>query len=171
MEEILIVDGYNIIGSWPRLRELKEKGNLEGARDELLDWLSEYQAFKGRKVIVVFDAHQVSGQGKKYKDRRLTVHFTKENETADEFIEKLVGDLNHRKRMVYVATSDYTEQRVIFGRGALRISARELFNEQEMVKDNILETVKHKNQSLKQNLFSVIDSETIKFFENLRRKK
>ncbi|TCS81566.1 NYN domain-containing protein [Tepidibacillus fermentans] len=171
MEEILIVDGYNIIGAWPQLRELKEKGLLEEARDQLLDWLSEYQAYSGREVMVVFDAHQVPGLGKKYKDRRLTVYFTKENETADEFIEKLVGDLHHRKRMIYVATSDYTEQRVIFGQGALRISARELAIEQEMVKNSIQRSVNKRNQELKQNISSVIDQETIKFFENFRRKK
>ncbi|MFV9511679.1 NYN domain-containing protein [Tepidibacillus sp. LV47] len=171
MEELLIVDGYNIIGAWPKLRELKEAGNLEEARDQLIDWLSEYQAYSGRTVIVVFDAHQVPGLGKKYQDRRLTIYFTKENETADEFIEKLIGELKNQKRTIYVATSDYTEQRVTFGQGALRISARELLLEQEIVKDLIQQTVSKRNQGLKQNIFSAIDSETIKFFENFRRKK
>ena len=171
MEEVLIVDGYNIIGAWTNLRDLKEQGNLEEARNELLHWLSEYQAFSGRKVIVVFDAHQIPGLGKKMKHRRITVHYTKENETADEFIEKLVGQLQHKKRIIYVATSDYTEQWLIFGQGALRISARELALAKVELQHSIEKTVKKENKTLKQNLFSEIDMETIKYLENLRRKK
>ena len=89
MEELLIVDGYNMIGAWPQLIDIKKK-ELGRARDELLAILSEYQVYSGNKVIVVFDAHQVPGIGKKIKEYRIDIYYTKENETADELIERLV---------------------------------------------------------------------------------
>jgi len=82
-------------------------------------------------VYVIFDAHRVPGLGRTYKQQKLTVIYTKENETADECIERLVGELSGRGRHIYVATSDLVEQRVAFGKGALRISARELLIEIE----------------------------------------
>lgn len=171
MEEILIVDGYNIIGAWSYLRELKINGKLEEARNSLLSWLVEYQAYSGQSIYVVFDAHQVPGLGKKYKEKTLTIFFTKENETADELIEKLVKKLNHRRKQIYVATSDYTEQKVIFGQGALRISARELEIEKEITKKSIEKRVDKKNEKMKSNIMSSLDEEMIKFFENWRRNK
>lgn len=173
MEEILIVDGYNIIGAWPQLRNLKIKGFLEEARDELLDWLIEYQAYSGRNVIAVFDAHQVPGLGKKYNNIRITVYYTKENETADELIERLVKTLHNRRRRIYVATSDYTEQRVIFGQGALRISARELALEKKTTQSSIKQNVFEQNQNnkMKSSILSNLDDEMIKFLDNWRRKK
>lgn len=171
MEEILIVDGYNIIGAWTELRELKERGKLEEARDQLIVWLEEYQVFSGREVIIVFDAHQVPGIGKKYQNQRTTIYYTKENETADELIERLVKDLNRRKTQIYVATSDYTEQRVVFGEGALRISARELAIEKKTIEEKIHDKVKKSNRKIKSSILSALDDEMIKYFENWRRKK
>lgn len=170
MEEILIVDGYNIIGAWTELRRLKENDNLEEARDRLLDWLVEYQAFSGRKVIVVFDAHQIPGPGRKF-NKNITVYYTKENVTADELIERLVRELNSRRKTIYVATSDYTEQNITFGQGALRISARELALEKKTVKENIDRKVDKNNKKIKSTIYSALDEEMIKFFENWRRKK
>jgi len=124
-EDILIVDGYNMIGAWPELEKLKQE-RLEDARDRLLDLLANYQSYAGMTVYVVFDAFRVPGLGAAYKQHRLRIVFTREKETADECIERLVGEMTSVKRNVYVATSDQTEQRVAFGRGALRLSAREL---------------------------------------------
>lgn len=171
MEEILIVDGYNIIGDWNELRELKKKGQLNEARDRLLNWLIEYRAYSGKKIIVVFDAHQVPGLGKKYNSKEITVYYTKENETADELIERLVKSLESRNRRIYVATSDYTEQKVIFGQGALRISARELAIEKEVTKKSIDLKLIKSNKKLKSSILSSLDEEMIKFFENWRRKR
>ncbi|MGD9678244.1 MAG: NYN domain-containing protein [Vulcanibacillus sp.] len=171
MEEILIVDGYNIIGAWTELRHLKEKGLLSEARDDLLTWLGEYKAFSGRTVIVVFDAHQIKGKGKKYFDQRVIIYYTEEDETADELIEKLVVKLNHKKKRIYVATSDYTEQRVVFGQGALRISARELEIEKEALGKSITNKVNSSNDKINSNIFSNLDEEMKKIFEKWRRSK
>lgn len=136
MEQILIVDGYNVIGAWEELRE-KKKISLEEARDDLLAKLAEYQGFTGVRVIVVFDAYNVKGSGKTLNQYRLEIRFTKEKETADECIESLVRSLAHHRRQIYVATSDYTEQKVTFGYGALRKSARELWLEVQQINREI----------------------------------
>lgn len=126
MRELLIVDGYNMIGAWAELVILAEEGSLEAARDQLIAMLADYQGYSGRRVIVVFDAYYVPGAGKTYQQHRIDVRYTKEKETADECIERLVYEKASRHRRIYVATSDMVEQHMIFGSGALRISAREL---------------------------------------------
>lgn len=140
MRSILLVDGYNIIGDWPKLREL-QKQDLEGARDILIEKMAEYQAYSGTRVIIVFDAHMVPGLGKTYKDFAVEILYTKEKETADERIEKLVIELKRVDTKIYVATSDFVEQRVIFASGAYRKSARELRTEVEQLEKRIAKDV------------------------------
>ena len=139
--DILLVDGYNMIGAWKELRALKAD-KLIDARDRLIEMMAEYKAFSGWRVIVVFDAHLVPGIEKKKKQFDVEVIFTRENETADERIEKLTVQLMTRRDQVHVATSDLTEQWVVFAQGALRISARELEIEMELVQENITKKVK-----------------------------
>ncbi|MBY0121899.1 NYN domain-containing protein [Bacillus sp. S/N-304-OC-R1] len=139
--DILLVDGYNVIGAWPELRALKKK-DLSSARDRLIEKMAEYQGFTGYRVIVVFDAHFVKGTEKKYKDSKVEVIFTRTNETADERIEKLAISLSNRRTQIHVATSDYTEQWAIFGQGALRKSSRELLNEMNSIESKIEKRVK-----------------------------
>lgn len=134
--DILLVDGYNIIGAWPQLQKLK-KNNLAEARDVLIEKMAEYQAYTGFRVIIVFDAHLVKGIETKEKNYRVEVIYTRENETADERIEKLAISLNNIKTQIHVATSDFTEQWAIFGQGALRKSARELLNEMKVIEGRI----------------------------------
>jgi predicted RNA-binding protein with PIN domain len=155
MEEFLIVDGYNIIGAWPVLAKLKDM-ELEAARDKLIHMLAEYQSFSGMKVYLVFDAHQVPGLGKKYVQSKLRILYTKEKETADELIERLVTNLMGRRKQIYVATSDMMEQHVIFGKGALRLPAGELLvkikQSQKEVRHQITPTQSSKRNSFESNL-------------------
>ncbi|OMP67964.1 NYN domain-containing protein [Domibacillus epiphyticus] len=134
--DILLVDGYNMIGAWPELRQLKDT-DFAGARDRLVKLMAEYQGVHGCRVIVVFDAHFVKGTEKKYHDSKVEVIFTRENESADERIEKLAIELNNVRDQVTVATSDYTEQWAVFGQGALRVSARELLTELSEMRKSI----------------------------------
>lgn len=154
-DDVLLVDGYNMIGAWPELERLKEH-DLEDARDKLLDMLADYQGFTGMQVYVIFDAHQVPGLGKTYKQNKLTIVYTKEKETADECIERLCNELIARRRNLYVATSDLVEQHVAFGKGALRISARELLIDIGQNRKEIEQTIKEekpvKRNSLDQNI-------------------
>lgn len=164
---ILLVDGYNIIGAWPELRALKEH-DLPAARDRLVERMAEYQAYSGFRVIVVFDAYYVQGTEKKYQNHKIEVIFTKENETADERIEKLAISLSNRKTQVHVATSDYTEQWAIFGQGALRKSARELLIEMSSIERGIEKKVK-KIQEKKPVSKIKMSDEMAEIFEKWRR--
>jgi predicted RNA-binding protein with PIN domain len=168
MMNILIVDGYNMIGAWPELRKLKEEDDLAAARDLLIDKMAEYQGFTGDQVIIVFDAHLVQGNEKKYKNHQVEVIFTKEHETADERIERLAKSLINVRTKVYVATSDYTEQWTIFSQGALRKSARELLAEMETIEKDISKKLQHIQQKTPMSKVPLTE-EVAKIFEKWRR--
>ncbi|HLR92822.1 MAG TPA: NYN domain-containing protein [Atopostipes sp.] len=136
-KELLFVDGYNMIGSWPHLVKLQRQDDMAAARDTLLHELSEYAKYEQVEVRVVFDAHFVPGIQKQYDRYNLTVIFTKEDETADSYIEKAVGEENLYTTNVVVATSDLAEQWLIFQRGASRKSARDLYKELKHTKQKI----------------------------------
>ncbi|MGO2082195.1 NYN domain-containing protein [Vagococcus sp.] len=145
--QVLFVDGYNMIGFWPELAQLKKQEKLADARDLLLFMLSEFAKYKGIEVIVVFDAQFVPGIQNKYDEFGLTVIFTKVDETADTYIEReaslKINPLTH----VRVATSDLAEQWIIFSKGALRVSARELYKAIKESEKNILADTKEYHYS------------------------
>jgi uncharacterized protein len=165
--DILLVDGYNIIGAWPELKDLKIK-DLPAARDRLVELMAEYQGYTGYRVIVIFDAQYVQGIAKKYRNHQVEVIFTKENETADERIEKMAIQLSNRKTQVHVATSDFTEQWAIFGQGALRKSARELMIEMNVLSKKIEKRVQ-RIQEKKPPIRIPISEEMAEIFEKWRR--
>lgn len=122
-ETYLLVDGYNIIFAWEELRSLAER-SIDGARDRLMDICSNYQGFAGCTLILVYDAYKVKGNpGSVQKYHNIYVVYTKEAETADQYIEKTVHEIG-RKHQVTVATSDALEQMIIWGDGAVRLSAQ-----------------------------------------------
>ncbi|WP_088006735.1 NYN domain-containing protein [Indiicoccus explosivorum] len=165
--DILLVDGYNIIGDWKELKQLKDS-RLADARDRLLDRMAEYASYKGWRVIVIFDAHLVPGLESKNSRHRVEVIYTRQNETADERIEKLAAALRNRRDQIYVATSDNTEQRVIFAQGALRISAREFEIEMEEIEKRISKRVKEIQDSRAISKIQLSD-EVAEIFEKWRR--
>lgn len=123
----LFIDGYNIIGAWPELVELRED-NLEDARRRLVDIISEYSVASGFCTCVVFDGWKVKGnRGTTVENPYIDIIFTPEGMTADMVIERLVARLP-RFQKIYVATSDRLEQETILAQGGLRISAMELYN-------------------------------------------
>ena len=129
-KEYLLVDGYNIIFAWETLRELAAR-DIKAARDALMDRLSNYAGFVKRSVICVFDAYKVSGGTERvYRYHNIDVIFTREAETADLYIERAAHELS-RRYQVTVATSDAIEQIIIYGAGAVRLSARNFLAEVE----------------------------------------
>ncbi len=127
-EEYLLVDGYNIIFAWESLKELAQV-NLDSARGRLMDILSNFQGYRKMHLILVFDAYKVKGNpGSTVRYHNIDVVYTKEAETADQYIEKVTHEIG-RKHYVRVATSDGLEQLIIMGAGAIRVSARELLEE------------------------------------------
>ena len=130
--EYLLVDGYNIIFAWPELKKMAE-ADIGAARDTLMDILSDFHGMNAGTLILVFDAYKVAG-GREAVSRyhNIYVVYTKESETADQYIEKTVYDLGKNNR-VTVATSDGLEQMIILGEGAVRMSAAGLL---EAVREN-----------------------------------
>ncbi|HEY4532189.1 MAG TPA: NYN domain-containing protein [Kurthia sp.] len=167
--EILLVDGYNIIGAWKELQQLKQR-SLVDSRDRLIEMMADYQAFSGMRVIVVFDAYLVPGRATKLKQHNVEVIFTKSKETADARIERLTNELMNRRTKVYVATSDMTEQNVIFGNGALRKSAREFEIDYLTTQKNISEKVQETVQKIPVRKINISDEVALKL-EEMRRGK
>lgn len=164
---VLVVDGYNIIGDWEELKRIKQT-DIGQARDRLIELLADYQAFTGMRVIIVFDAYYVKGIESKLKEHKVEIIYTKENETADECIERIVKELKNVINQVYVATSDYAEQRTIFGRGALRISARELYIELKDIDREIKQEIEQ-HQNVKPKTKIPLDQHILDKFEKWRR--
>ncbi|BCB01970.1 NYN domain-containing protein [Bacillus sp. KH172YL63] len=165
--DILLVDGYNIIGAWSELNELKQK-DLAAARDRLVELMAEYQGYTGYRVIVVFDAYYVQGIARKYNNYKVEVLFTRENETADERIERLAIELSNIKTQIHVATSDFTEQWAIFGQGALRKSARELLTEVKVIEKKIERKVRNSSENRPASKIQ-LSEEVAEIFEKWRR--
>ncbi|MBR3069933.1 MAG: NYN domain-containing protein [Lachnospiraceae bacterium] len=127
-KEYLLVDGYNIIFAWENLRALAQR-DIKAARDTLLDDLSNYAGYTKANVICVFDAYKVAGGTEQvYRYHNIDVIFTKEAETADLYIEKAAHELT-KQYAVKVATSDAVEQVIIYGAGAIRLSAMNFYEE------------------------------------------
>lgn len=137
-EEYLLVDGYNVIFAWEELKEIA-RVSLDGARGRLLDILCNYQAIRGCRLIAVFDAYRVAGHPTEIMDyHNIHVVYTKEAETADQYIEKFAHE-NSRRYDVTVATSDGLEQIIIVGEGCHLLSARELEQEVKALGEELME--------------------------------
>ncbi len=168
--EYLLVDGYNMIHAWQELKELAEV-SLESARQKLLDMLSNYKGTQKTHIIVVFDAYLVKGNvGSIYQYHNISVVYTKEAETADHFIERVVNRLSKYDK-VSVATSDGLEQMIILGEGGQRITAQELrqhvLQEQKEIRKKYIENKPPKNNLLADN----IDKDALDWIEALRKQK
>ena len=136
MKNVLLVDGYNVMGAWPQLTRGRSLG---GARDELIHRLSDYAGFTGQRVILVFDAWQSDATFSSVEHSpALEIVYTASGETADHYIERASAELAEQvaaeRVKLRVASSDGVEQTVVLGRGALRISSRELIREMQRVK-------------------------------------
>lgn len=160
-EEYLLVDGYNVIFAWEELGELA-KENLDGARGKLLDLLCNYQAVRKCNLMVVFDAYRLAGHPTEVLDyHNIHVVYTKEAETADQYIEKFAHE-NSGKYEVTVATSDGLEQIIILGAGCGLISSRELKEEIERVLSQTLQDFKDTHPGRKNALEDMLPEQTIK---------
>lgn len=135
-KEYLIVDGYNMIFAWDGLRQ-QAGYDLSGARERLLDLLSNYCGFHPCELIIVFDSYRVrGGTGSRSRHNNLRVVYTQEDESADLYIETLVGKIG-KNYAVRVATSDALIQLSALRSGVLRVSAAELERELERTNGEI----------------------------------
>ena len=134
--EYVLVDGYNVIHAWDHLREMVAE-HMEVARNLLINTLCNYQGYKKCELILVFDAYKIKGHQREVeKFNNITIVYTKEAETADMYIERASYKLAKNNR-VRVVTSDGMEQLIILGNGAIRVSAREFFDEIKAAEEEI----------------------------------
>ncbi len=135
-KKVLIVDGYNVIFAWEDLRELSEN-DIEAARNRLAHLLANYSAFTGAETTLVFDGYRVPGnRGEQYDLDGVHVVFTKERETGDLFIEKMIQGLG-RNTEARVVTSDGIIQLSALRKGVLRMSSAEFEREMDET-DNMI---------------------------------
>lgn len=167
--KIIFVDGYNVINSWPGLRDTKNH-DFDFARQELIGVMQNYSVYQGCRTFIVFDAHLQPGSIEKKEKitENLYVIYTKEKETADAYIERSVNNLD-RKYETYVVTSDWLEQQVIFQRGAVRISSLEFYHEVKKTETTInLKTCK-KYSDKRNYLQDIIQKDVLEKLEKIRR--
>ncbi|MBS7006826.1 translation factor GTPase family protein [Anaerostipes sp.] len=166
-KKYLLLDGYNIIFAWDDLRELAED-NIDAARGKLLDIMSNYQGIRKCELIVVFDAYRVTGHETEILDyHNIHVVYTKEAETADQYIEKFAHENGH-KYDVTVATSDGLEQIIIRGQGCSLLSARELLEEVHLANQLIRDEFLSKQKKEKHYLLDSVSQEELEKMKNLK---
>lgn len=171
IKEILVIDGYNIINAWDELIEISDT-SLENARERLNFMVAEYSSYKGIYSYIIYDAYKVkSFLSREEKMENITVIYTKENQTADSFIEKFIHDFeDKRNTIIRVATDDMAEQNMVLGKGANRMSTRELYLEVNESQNNIKEKINKKHVS-KNTLDTILDQDVVDKLENMRRGK
>ena len=164
-----MVDGYNIINAWRDIFDVSGEP-LEDCRDRLANMLSNYQGYRNLNIILVFDAHLLKGsQEKNINFDNIKIIYTKENESADNYIEKFVHKLGN-VHTIRVVTSDYLEQTMVLSNGGIRMSPRELREELETADKNIKPMLK--SRTVKSNIIeSHMNPELLEKLEKLRRGK
>lgn len=169
-EKYLLVDGYNIIFAWEELNELS-KTTIDGARGKLMDILCNYQGMKKCHLILVFDAYRVEKHQTEILDyHNIHVVYTKEAETADQYIEKFSHE-NASKYDITVATSDGLEQVIIRGQGCSLLSAREFKEEILEMEKLIRKEYTEKPEIRKNYLFDSLSEERMEEIKGLHKTK
>ena len=171
-ETILLVDGYNVIGAWPRLKQRQEKESLESARHHLIEALTGYSAFHGCPTRIVFDAYYQPGmKSQEQITNELEIHFTESGQTADTYIEVFCAQARYRIsefQRIIVATSDRDQRLTVTGYGAEWMSSHQLIQGIEMTLNRIRDRTKQPKKNSRQFLSSVIDPEARQKLERLR---
>lgn len=166
-DDYLLVDGYNIIFAWEELSALAET-DLSAARDKLMDILSNYQGYVRCTLILVFDAYKVPGNNREiFKYHNIHIVYTKEAETADQYIEKTAHEIG-KTHQVTVATSDALEQIIIRGQGCRLLSARDLKEEIRQIELRLRSEYLDKRKNSKNYLFNYLDDELANTMEDIR---
>ena len=169
MKPLLYVDGYNIIGAWPEAQ--REGWPLDECRDRLIHLMQDYAGYTGQEVRLVFDGYKAERPLRSIEERPgLTVVYTRHGETADHFIERMC-QLLPRYREARVATSGATEQTLILGRGATRLSARDLWRELAAERSSGRNRHRTPGAQGRTALSSALSEEQFAALDRLRRQK
>lgn len=168
--KLIFVDAYNVINIWPSFREFRNL-DLEIVRQKLIEIMENYAVFNDYRVFLVFDAHSSNRTGNRKIEisKNLSVIFTKQDELADTYIERVVHKIG-KKYEVLVVTSDYLEQQIVFQGGAYRVSSLEFYKDVYEVNDRISsETKKVNNIRNSFLLMDNLDDEVINKLEKIRK--
>jgi predicted RNA-binding protein with PIN domain len=171
-EALLLVDGYNIIGTWCSLKKTRDRHGLELARQELVEVLINYTAHQGFLTQVVFDAHYQKTPGMQEKHTpSLSVYYTPWSQTADTYIEKVCAQFRHQSSpsRLIVATSDRAQKLTVVGYGAEWMSALQLSSEVETTTQKIRQKNRHQKQHQGRFLFHSLDAKAQERLAQLRR--
>lgn len=168
-KEILIVDGYNIINAWEKLKKISET-DLNQARDNLNDIISEYISYKNIEGYLIYDAYNVKGATNRSMNiGNLEIVYTKENQTADSYIEKFLSEFKYKKHhIIRVATDDSSVQNIVLGNGGTRISTRELLLEIENAEKQVETKIKEIEDG-KNTWYKVLDKKTLEKLDKIRK--
>ncbi len=135
---ICYIDGYNVINAWPELKR-EQSFDLMSARNKLNHYIEEYASYYNEEITIVYDAYMTkSRKAKNEKINNLNIIYTKKNQTADSYIEKIVNEVSKDIRItVKVVTSDWAIQRQTMGNGAIRMAPWELIDRYNRMKDSL----------------------------------
>jgi hypothetical protein len=165
----LLVDGYNIIGAWPRLLRIRDRHGLAAARDQLTESLTNYSAVQGYQTQLIFDAQYRQGQGsRELVTDLLQVCYTESGQTADTHIELFCAQACRAAVRVIVATSDRTQKHMVIGYGADWISAQRLVTDLEAIPAFIQNSQKLTKQRPGRLLAHTLDPDAKQRLEKLR---
>lgn len=170
--EYYIIDGYNVINSWPEL--IKLRNDLSEARDRLIHMLTEYGAYEKYHMTVVFDALFTEDEEHvEVINPYFNVVYTGHGETADSYIEKLAYDYVHQGNEVHVVTSDGAEQSMVLGAGAYRHPSKEFYRILKRTKKELQKGYldKVKLPVSRNEIASNLDKETLAKLDALRKGK
>lgn len=170
----LLIDGYNIIGAWPRLQQVRDFSSLEEARTALIEDLIGYSAFQGYATQVIFDAqYQNTPSMREDITSLISIHFTEFGQTADTYIERFCAVFHHqraqnlRQRLI-VATSDRAQQLMVMGYGAEWMSAHQLRQDLEAITRQIQARQRSSKQPTKRLLAHSLDPKAQARLKQLR---
>lgn len=166
---ILFVDGYNIINAWPDLKKILDF-DLESSREKLNEYMFEYSCFYDEEVWIVYDAYQTASKKAKIENRNgVRIVFTKENQTADSYIERAVKmNSSDGRILLKVATSDWAHQRQVLGNGGIRLAPWELKDKCDRIRTNINNKY-NEDDDLNSTLESRISNSSLKKLNDLMK--
>ncbi len=172
-QAVLLVDGYNVVGLWADLRQMRDRAGLEPARRQLIEVLAGYSAFQGFDTQIIFDSqYQATGSNHEVITPNLSVRYTDFGQTADTYIEKTCADFRYDLRKfqqrLIVATSDRAQQLTVVGYGAEWMSAERLGADVESIARRVQRHQKTTKKTTGRFLAHALDPEAQQRLAKLR---
>lgn len=166
-KELIIIDGYNILNAWEKYNSFL-KLSFENARNELIFDMGEFSKLINKELLLVFDAYKINSIQSKEKIKGIDVVYTRQNETADQYIEKKMDKLG-KKILITVATDDILIQKLVTQRKGLVLTSKELLYRYENLKNksNRYET---KNRITNKSYFNTLDEKALKQLDEIEKK-